>query len=238
MKKDPSTRLSLWQKLRKHRLLFRFTVIALALCLLGGIFGIGVNWHMSASVSDRILTPEDAAAIDADCILVLGAGLRKDGSPSPILRERIDRGIELYNLGAAPKLLMSGDHGRVEYNEVGTMKALAMDAGIPSEDVFMDHAGFSTYESLYRARDVFCADRVIIVSQEYHLYRAIYAAEQMGMEAYGVDADYRRYSGQLARDVREILARVKDWMTAEFKPLPTYLGEKIDISGNGDVTND
>ena len=130
MKKAPSARLSLWQKLRKHRLLFRLTVIALALCLLGGIFGIGVNWHMSASVSDRILTPEDAAAIDADCILVLGAGLRKDGSPSPILRERIDRGIELYTLGAAPKLLMSGDHGQEDYDEVNVMKQYALDEGI------------------------------------------------------------------------------------------------------------
>lgn len=238
MKKDPSTRLSLWQKLRKHRLLFRLTVIALALCLLGGIFGIGVNWYMSASVSDRILTPEDAAEIDADCILVLGAGLRKDGSPSPILRERIDRGIELYHLGAAPKLLMSGDHGRVEYNEVGTMKALAMDAGIPSEDIFMDHAGFSTYESLYRARDVFCADRVIIISQEYHLYRALYIADQLGLEAYGVGADVQQFYGQTTREMRESAARVKDFLYCVLQPKPTYLGDTIPVSGNGDLTND
>jgi vancomycin permeability regulator SanA len=133
---------------------------------------------------------------------------------------------------------MSGDHGQVEYDEVNAMKKYAMDAGIPSEDVFMDHAGFSTYESMYRAKEVFGAKKIIIVTQEYHLYRAIYAAEQMGMEVYGVNADYRSYSGQFARDVREVLARVKDWMTGECKPLPTYLGEKIDISGNGDVTND
>ena len=144
----------------------------------------------------------------------------------------------MYKGGAAPKILMSGDHGQVEYDEVNAMKKYAMDAGIPSEDVFMDHAGFSTYESMYRAKEVFGAKKIIIVTQEYHLYRAIYAAERMGMEAYGVNADYRTYSGQLMRDVREVLARVKDWLTAECKPLPTYLGEQIDIGGNGDVTND
>ena len=159
-------------------------------------------------------------------------------TPSPILRERIDRGIGLYNLGAAPKLLMSGDHGRVGYNEVGVMKTLAIDAGIPSQDVFMDHAGFSTYESLYRARDVFCAKRVIIVSQKYHLYRALYIADQLGLEAYGVGADVQRFYGQTTREMRESLARVKDFLYCAVKPLPTYLGETIPVSGNGDLTND
>lgn len=231
-------RTSLLQKLRKNRLLFRFVLITAALCLITGVFGIGVNWYMSASVADRILSPEDAATLNADCILVLGAGLRKDGSPSPILQERVNRGIELYQSGAAPKLLMSGDHGRVEYNEVGTMKAIAVEAGIPSQDVFMDHAGFSTYESLYRARDVFCAKRVIIVSQKYHLYRALYIAEQLGLEAYGVGADVQRFYGQTTREMRESAARVKDFLYCAFEPKPTYLGDTIPVSGDGDLTND
>ena len=125
-------RISLSQKMKKHPLLLRLCVIALVCGIVAGVFWAGVNWYMSDSVSDRILTPEEAASLDADCILVLGAGLRKDNSPSPILRERIDRGILLYNSGAAPKLLMSGDHGRTEYNEVGVMKALAVESGIPS----------------------------------------------------------------------------------------------------------
>ena len=225
-------------KLRKNRLLFRLTLIVLSLGLICILFWAGVNRHMSSSVADRILSPAEAAELDADCILVLGAGLRKDNSPSPILRERIDRGMELYRLGAAPKLLMSGDHGRVEYNEVGVMKALAIESGIPSEDIFMDHAGFSTYESLYRARDVFCAKRVIIVSQKYHLFRALYIADQLGIEAYGVGADVQRFYGQTTREMRESAARVKDFLYCMIKPSPTYLGDTIPVSGNGDLTND
>ena len=225
-------------KLRKNRILFRLTLIVLSLGLICILFWAGVNRHMSSSVADRILSSDEAAKLDADCILVLGAGLRKDNSPSPILRERIDRGMELYRLGAAPKLLMSGDHGRVEYNEVGVMKALAIESGIPSEDIFMDHAGFSTYESLYRARDVFCAKRVIIVSQKYHLFRALYIADQLGIEAYGVGADVQRFYGQTTREMRESAARVKDFLYCMIKPSPTYLGDTIPVSGNGDLTND
>ena len=223
---------------KNKRLLVRLMLVALTIGVLCGASWAVINWHMSSSVADRILSPEEAAELDADCILVLGAGLRRDNSPSPILRERIDRGIGLYNLGASSKLLMSGDHGRVGYNEVGVMKALAIEAGIPSQDVFMDHAGFSTYESLYRARDVFCAKRVIIVSQKDHLYRALYIADQLGLEAYGVGADVQRFYGQTTREMRESLARVKDFLYCAVKPLPTYLGETIPVSGNGDLTND
>lgn len=207
--------------------------------LLGGVTVLGLNAQVIGATNDKILSTEQAAQLgNVDCILVLGCKVHEDGNPSHMLEDRLKRGVALYKGGAAPKILMSGDHGQVEYDEVNAMKKYAMDAGIPSEDVFMDHAGFSTYESMYRAKEVFGAKKIIIVTQEYHLYRAIYAAERMGMEAYGVNADYRTYSGQLMRDVREVLARVKDWLTAECKPLPTYLGEQIDIGGNGDVTND
>jgi len=133
---------------------------------------------------------------------------------------------------------MSGDHGRKEYDEVNVMKQFAIDRGIASEHVFMDHAGFSTYESLYRARDIFETERIIIVTQKYHIYRALYIADKLGLEAYGVASDPRRYAGQNIRDLREIAARVKDYFTVIIKPTPTYLGETIPINGNGDLTND
>ena len=155
-----------------------------------------------------------------------------------MLRDRLVRGVELYELGAAPKLLMSGDHGRKDYDEVNTMKSYAIGEGIPSSDVFMDHAGFSTYESMYRAKEVFAADKIIIVSQKYHLYRALYIADKLGLEAYGVAADGDNYGGQTYREIREILARVKDAVYTVFKPKPTYLGDVIPVSGNGDLTND
>ena len=173
----------------------------------------------------------------ADCILVLGCQVRSDGTPSLMLSDRLDLGIELYNIGAAPKLLMSGDHGQVEYNEVSAMKQYATDTGIASEDIFMDHAGFSTYESIYRAKEIFGVEKIIIVSQEYHLYRALYIADNLGLEAYGVAAEGQNYAGQSMRDFREVLARAKDFATVVIKPEPTYLGETISIEGNGDVTN-
>jgi vancomycin permeability regulator SanA len=102
----------------------------------------------------------------------------------------------------------------------------------------MDHAGFSTYECMYRAKEIFAAKKIVIVTQKYHLYRALYIAEQMGIEAYGVSADYRGYLNQEARDLREVLARVKDFAMCIFKPEPTYLGETIPVWGDGELTHD
>jgi len=222
----------------KKRILKIFLVL-LCLGLLGCATVFGIDAYIRHSSSERILSPEEAAALeDVDCILVLGCLVRNGGTPSGMLADRLRRGVELYQTGAAPKLLMSGDHGRVDYNEVGAMKQYAMNAGIASSDVFMDHAGFSTYESLYRAKHIFGADKIIIVTQQYHLYRALHSAKALGIEAYGVSADYHRYAGQTVREVREILARLKDFATGIFKPYPTYLGETIPIDGDGNLTND
>ena len=180
--------------------------------------------------------PEAAVLQDVDCILVLGAGVYLNKYPSNMLRDRLARGIDLYELGVADRLLMSGDNSRVNYNEVKVMKDYAVDAGVPSENVFKDHAGFSTYESMYRARDVFAVDKVVIVTQGYHLYRALYTARALGLEAYGVAAADVRYRGQSMRDLREMLARAKDVFYSVFKPLPTFLGDVIPVAGNGDET--
>ena len=210
-------------------------LLCLALLGVGAVFG--VNGYVKHVGGAAILTAEQAAELDGiDCIIVLGCQVKANGVPSDMLRDRLTRGIELYTLGAAPKLLMSGDHGRVEYDEVGTMKQYAIDAGIPSADIFKDHAGFSTYETVYRAKEVFDARRVIIVTQEYHLYRALYIAEKLGLEAYGVASDYHTYVGQSMREGREILARCKDFAISVWKPEPTFLGDVIPVSGSGDVT--
>lgn len=212
-------------------------LVFLGILSIGAVFGI--NAFVKGTARDQILTPDEAAKLtDVDCILILGCGVHSDGSPSDMLHDRLRRGVELYELGAAPKLLMSGDHGRKGYDEVDAMKHFAVDADIDSDDVFMDHAGFSTYESMYRAKEIFQAKRIIIVTQEYHLYRAIYIAESLGLEAYGVSSDYRAYSGQFRMDVREILARVKDFGICVIRPKPTFLGEAIPIWGDGDLTND
>ena len=218
--------------------MFRAAALLVCLGLLGLEMLLGVDAYVKNSTAERILSPEEAALFDADCVLVLGCFVKENGVPSDMLADRLRRGVELYELGVAPKLLMSGDHGRADYDEVDAMKQYAVDAGIASEDVFMDHAGFSTYESLYRARDVFAVNRLVIVTQEYHLHRALYIADRLGLEACGVASDYHNYMGQGYRDIREILARSKDFVGCIFKPEPTFLGELIPISGSGILTHD
>ncbi len=165
----------------------------------------------------------------ADCILILGAGIR-GGTPSPILRERLDLGAALYRAGAAPKLLVTGDNGRTDYNEVQVMEDyLVTEQGIPREDIVRDHAGFCTYDSMVRAKEVFCAERVIVVTQKYHLFRACYVANAVGLKAWGADAHRTAFSGREAREFRECLARVKDFFCCIFRPNPRFLGEKIPI---------
>ena len=228
------------KKKSKKKILLTVFLVLLALAILSAVAVLLINSHVKSVAAPKILTPEQAAQLeDVDCIIVLGCRVYSNGTPSSMLEDRLLQGIDLYQRGAAPKLLMSGDHGQVEYDEVNHMKQYAKDTGVPSEDIFMDHAGFSTYESMYRARDIFAAKKVIIVTQEYHLYRAIYIAEKLGLEAYGVSSDLRTYSGgQTAREVREILARVKDFCTAILQPKPTYLGDVIPIWSSGDLTND
>ena len=191
----------------KKRIWKRLFIALLCLALISGVTVLGINGHVKKSTADQILSPEEAATLtDVDCILVLGCYVHDSGRPSDMLADRLRRGIELYQSGAAPKLLMSGDHGQKDYNEVKAMKLEAMDEGIPSEDIFMDHAGFSTYESIFRARDVFAADKIIIVTQEYHLYRALHVANALGVEAYGVAADYHTYVGHSIMLRRSLLA--------------------------------
>lgn len=199
---------------------------------------LGINFFVVAKTKNRILSEEQAKELEnVDCILVLGAGIWGE-KPSPMLEDRLIQGIALYNNGVSNKIIMSGDHGSDNYDEVNVMKRFAIERGVKSEDIFMDHAGFSTYDSAYRAKDIFEAKRIVIVTQKYHMYRALYIAEQLGLEAYGVNSDPQTYSGQVLRDFREVLARDKDWFKCIVKPDPMYLGETIPVSGNGDMTND
>ncbi len=225
--------------MKKRRFMTKLLMIFLCICFCGLTIVLGLNTYVKQSGDGRILSVEEAAELtEVDCILVLGCKVKSDGTPSAMLEDRLIQGVALYEAGASDRLLMSGDHGSEEYNEVGAMKAYATDHGVSSSAVFMDHAGFSTYESVYRAKEIFGADKVIIVSQEYHLYRALYIAEALGVEAYGVSADLRPYMNQTGREVREILARCKDVATAMFQPEPTRLGEPISLAGDGNVTND
>ncbi|MGM9641576.1 MAG: vancomycin high temperature exclusion protein [Eubacteriales bacterium] len=227
------------KKLVKERwfVILRNTIILVMLfALLFAITVMSLNAAVIAATKDRIISVGTAAQLtDIDCILVLGCGVRGDGTPSDYLRDRLDTAFALYEAGASDRLLMTGDHGTVEYDEVNTMLAEAEAAGIDRKYVFTDHAGFSTYESIYRAKEIFGADRIIIVSQEYHLYRSLYIAEKLGIEAYGVSGDF--VVGEFQQR-REFFARTKDFFFALIKPEPTYLGDYIPISGDAYPSHD
>lgn len=217
----------------------KIVMIGVLIGCVGGIAALCLNAYIKSYAKDYILTVEEAKKQEPfDCILVLGCGVWDDNVPSPMLADRLARSVELYEAGVSDRLLMSGDHGRETYDEVNVMKDYAIEKGVLSEHIFMDHAGFSTYESMYRAKDIFQVKRVLIVTQEYHMYRAVYVARQLGLDAYGTSADQRQYAGDTYREFREILARNKDFVTVLLHQKPTYLGEVIPISGDGNATND
>ena len=210
--------------------------VVLGIVLLIGIAVVSLSVYMVKTTEKSIFTADTFKNDEkADCILILGAGV-KDSKPKPMLRDRLLTGIELYKSGAAEKIIMSGDHGRADYDEVNVMRAFALEQGARAEDIFLDHAGFSTYDSVYRAKHIFGADYIIIVSQKYHLYRALYIAESLGIKAAGVSADLNPYGGQLKRDIREIIARDKDFFKCIIKPEAQIMGDKIPLDGDGSIT--
>lgn len=176
---------------------------------------------------------------DVDVVLVLGARVTPQKEPSLMLAERLDAAIGVYNEGHADKVIVSGDHDSVYYNEVGVMKAYLVENGIPEQDIFMDHAGFSTYESMVRAQEIFGVNSLIISTQGYHLKRAVYIARALGMDAYGVTADEGFNPYVLKYRYRELLARIKDFVYVHIvRPEPTHLGDPISIQGDGRITEE
>ena len=213
-------------------------IFLVIIMMLIGLIVLGINFYVKVSTKKQIIEDGDYSNLkNIDCIIILGAGIWGD-SPSPMLQDRLLQGIDLYEKDVSSKIIMSGDHGREDYDEVNVMKQYAIYNGVPSEDIFMDHAGFSSYDSIYRAKEIFKAKKVVIVTQKYHLYRALHIANSLGLEAYGVGADPRQYVGAIYRETREIFARNKDFVKCLFKPESIYLGESIPVSGSGDVTND
>lgn len=210
------------------RLISKKTIPFVCVILAFGLFLLGGAWTVSAAVchktGERIVTEAELAALDVefDCILVLGCLVRQDGTLSDRLADRVNTGIALYQNGFCDRILMSGDSEYADYDEVGAMARTAIDSGVPTECVSVDPHGLSTYESLIRLRDVFGMKRVLIVTQEYHLYRAIYVAEKLGMDAYGVSATHREYQKQIQMEMREVFARCKDVVFGLIQPEPTY----------------
>lgn len=224
------------KKLFKNKIFKGLIGTLLCVCVLLFSAVIGINAYMISFSKKNFVTVDELKAGSYDCILVLGAGLWS-GKPSPMLKERLDFSLEAYNKNCSDRFLVSGDHGTKSYDEVNAMKDYLVENGASADCVFMDHAGFSTYESMYRARDVFKAQKVLIVTQKYHLYRAVYIARQLGIEAYGLDREELKYP--ITNNIREAVARVKDFFYCIAKPEPTYLGEEIPIkTASASLTDD
>jgi vancomycin permeability regulator SanA len=204
--------------------------LLLALALLAPLAALETMQWQTASrrYADPTSAPSEAVA------LVFGAGVRPDGRPTPMLADRVRLAAELYRTGRVGKLLMSGDNGRPDYDEVSAMLAYAVALGVPASDVVRDHAGFSTYESCYRARAIFGLERAILVTQSYHLPRAVYTCRALGIEAVGVGApDWGVYQDSLlARyTARESVAALRAlWQVHVSQPAPTFLGAREQIA--------
>lgn len=226
---------ALFKKDKKKKSWLRW-VIRLMIILI--VSPLAINLGILASTAGRMNRNIDRIE-PADGVLILGAAVYSKDRVSQVVYDRIVRGAELYNKGKARKILVSGDHGQKEYDEVNTIRKWLMKFGIPKEDIFLDHAGFSTYESLYRARHIFQVKSLIIVTQEFHLPRALYIASGFGIQAQGYIADRVQYKARKYNTIREFLARIKDFFYITFlKPKPEFLGSAIPLSGDGTVTHD
>ena len=219
-----------------NKTLKKILISLLIVIIIGLLIILGINFYVKNNTKQSIVSINKLNK-DYDAILVLGAGLR-NGKPSPVLKDRLDTAYEVYESGAANKIIVSGDHGTKTYDEVNVMKDYLINKGVPSENIFMDHAGFSTYDSIYRAKEIFQAKKIVIVTQEFHLYRSLYVASKFSLEAKGVSATLRHYTGETTFELREILARDKDSIKTIFKPEPKYLGDAIPVFGDGNITND
>ena len=218
------------------------------LIIIAAVLVLGLSAYVTQSVKSEIAGVDtgggiseteaaDCKSIDPQCILVLGCAVWANDEPSPMLRDRLDTAIALYKAGVAPKLLLSGDNSIVEYSEPDCMLKYILAKGVPPEDIFLDYAGFSTYESVYRSHAVFMADRMIVVTQKYHLFRALKACKALGIKAKGVASNQQKYSGRYYREAREVLARDKDLFKGMIKAKPTFLGDEIPVDGDGTVTH-
>lgn len=217
----------------KKKILLTVIVIILLGCL-GTAF---INTYMINTSKNQIIDISDVSSQkNVDAILVLGCKAYSDG-PSAMLENRLLKAKEVYNI-LTTKLLLSGDHGKEKYDEVNVMREYLLSEDIPSSDIFLDHAGFSTYDSIYRAKYVFGVKKMIIVTQEYHLYRALYLAKCLGIEAIGIKALDIPYKGiMLKNEIREIISRDKNFFKGLFKPKSKYVGEPISLMQDGEITN-
>ncbi len=237
-KEKPSKKQKQRAPSRFREIIFQAFLVSLIFSGLVLLFAAWANFRVSqAGEEDRLFTDPEKTC-QAQAVLILGALVYPSGQLSDILLDRAITALEAYQAGRADKILISGDHGRPGYDEVGAVRDYLLEQGVPSQDIFTDHAGFDTRDSLYRAEEVFKVDSLIIVTQEFHLPRALFLADDIGIEACGLIADRHIYATARLNALREPLAVVKACWEALWNTKPTYLGDPIPITGNGQASWD
>ena len=197
------------KRLKKTARIFRIFAALFVFC---AIAVLGINFFVIADSKDRIISPDEAKELtDVDYVLVLGCGIRSDGTPSHMLFERLKTGAEVIGTLEDAKLLLSGDNSGESYNEPAVMKRVSIENGVDENKIEIDDYGFSTSESIENTSSLGCK-KLIIVTQPYHMYRALYIAKSLGLEAYGVTAWLPFYPRQIIWSAREVLARNKDFL--------------------------
>ena len=221
-------------KINLKKMVKAFMQVVVIVIMILTILYLGINIYVNLLSKNYITTIDNVEPKQA--VMVLGAHVFQSGNVSPILQDRLEIAIELYKKRKVKKILMSGDHGQKGYDEVNAMRKYAIKKGVPEADIFMDHAGFSTYESVYRAKYIFGLNDMIISTQEYHLKRAIFLAKEFNINASGISADLRPYMNMEYYKIRESIAVCKDFFYSILNVKPKYLGERIDITGDGRKT--
>lgn len=207
----------------------RLVVVALAGTGVMVLLIAAANAYLLLSVEGEA-TGEVAAVPRTEVAIVPGAGVNPDGTMSTMLADRVEQAVRLWKAGKVEKILVSGDHGSWTYDEPDTMRKALVRAGVPPRDVFEDHAGFDTWATMVRARSVFGVRRAVVVTQGFHMPRALYLADQAGIDATGLTADLHSYGFQGAKsDVREVLSRVKAIADVTLEA-PALAGPKIPIA--------
>ena len=184
------------------------------------VYAMGINYYVKYTVMDKIKNINDIENIDT--IIVLGAKVYDDGRLSLMLKDRLDKTIEVYKELDIKKIIVSGDSENSDYDETSWMKQYLISNGIPEDNIIVDIYGLSTYDSIYRLKNVYNIDKTIIITQKYHLYRSLYIANSLGINAYGIPASGEHYFGQTTREIREIIARNKDFLLTLFNKKIRY----------------
>jgi SanA protein len=218
-------------------MLKKLIIIFFILLILGISSLILINSAVQRSSKDFISHSKETLPSKYTCI-VLGAFVGNDGTPSTVLADRLNAALELYMNGKVKCFLLTGDHGHKNYDEVNNMKAYLQEKGVPLKDIFLDHAGFGTYNSMVRAKQIFLVNEAIIVTQEFHLNRAIYIARKKGIDAYDYTAAMSNNRALGYLKFRESIARLKAFWEVSINKSPRFLGTKIPITGDSRLSYD